>query len=607
MNYKTVIKLLLAKKNFENKYLRYFNIYLLPILTTISFVYIRTFIDLYLNPTPYYTFTIVVIIHALVGGVYSGLWTAFLTAFVGNLVFMEPTGQFKFNESVYITQTLMYLVPAVIIGIFVGKVGESEKRISEMTKVLATNQEKYKKIMNNVFTIIAIVNPDGTITEINENFSSSVGSNWDKLIGTNIVDTSLWSYDKNVQTRLREAMQHVSNTNSSKYEEVIHIGNNLFMDVEINMVGIDKDKDGDVDYILINAVDISSRKLVEQETVRRDKLFSKLVESNIIGMVIGTDKGEIIETNDAFLEMIGYRKEDFERGLNWSDIMDSDSTIVVEGLGAIDDGYASPVERQLLHKKGHKVAAMVSCVTLSKKNSTSLYIVVNLSYQKEVERRKDEFINIASHELKTPMTILKGYIQILNKRLSKTSDDYTVFLRQIDHEIDKMNVLINELHDITKVEAGKLNITKEKLNIIDVINNSLIQIEPFSDSHKVVFNNKQKKIQVMADSRRIEQVLLNLLTNAIKYSPANTTIKIKVEKNDSYVTVKVVDQGKGIPRSKVKKIFTKFFQVEKSADGIEGLGLGLYISAEIIKNHNGKIGVKSEMGKGSTFYFKLPV
>lgn len=219
-------------------------------------------------------------------------------------------------------------------------------------------------------------------------------------------------------------------------------------------------------------------------------------------------------------------------------------------------------------------------------------------------RLKDEFMNIASHELKTPITSTKLYLQLLKKQRKK-DEKSKMLIGKIDKQVDKMTNLINVLLDVSRIETGRITLNKEVINLSKLAKNSLMDMQKMADKHKMAFIGP-KALYLKADRLRIGQVIANLLTNAVKYSPKHGTITLMVKKRGNTAVVSVKDQGIGIEASHQKKLFSKYYQIERK-DKSEGLGLGLYISKEIIKAHGGSIWLKSALKKGSTFFFSLPI
>lgn len=231
--------------------------------------------------------------------------------------------------------------------------------------------------------------------------------------------------------------------------------------------------------------------------------------------------------------------------------------------------------------------------------------------QKKVEKEKDEFLSIASHELKTPLTSIKAYVQLLERKLKLDKESAEAgFLTKVQDQIEKLNTLITDLLDVSKIENGKLKITKKPVNLESVISNAIDTIVQTHESRvKIKRDGIKPDILIPLDAIRIEQVLINFLTNAIKYSPQNNQVIVTtfVDEEEQEVRVSVTDFGIGIPDFKQEAVFNKFYRVEESSLQFQGMGIGLFICSEIIKQHHGNIGVSSKVDEGSTFYFTLPL
>lgn len=230
-----------------------------------------------------------------------------------------------------------------------------------------------------------------------------------------------------------------------------------------------------------------------------------------------------------------------------------------------------------------------------------------IEFRKKAERKKDEFISIASHELKTPLTSVKGYVQLLGRSIDK-GDIETVkkHLGKAQVQLDKLNDLIADLLDISKIESGKLKFNKKHFNLDQVLDNVIEVMHQANPDFTITRNGKVPK-EIYGDEMRIEQVIVNFLTNAIKYSPGTNKIHVNVQVREGMLYLGVRDYGIGIDPELQKNVFEKFYRVEETAIHFQGLGIGLYISAEIINRHGGEVGVKSELGQGSEFYFTLPL
>lgn len=238
--------------------------------------------------------------------------------------------------------------------------------------------------------------------------------------------------------------------------------------------------------------------------------------------------------------------------------------------------------------------------------ATVLSMTRDITEMKNVQTRQAEYLDIASHELKTPLTSLKAFTQLLHLKLSKNSDsDSAQYLLKMQHQIDKLNNLVSELLDSNQVTSGRVGLKYHKFNFDHLVKENVEQMQHTSAKHQIIVKGETNKY-IIADKNKVSQVLINLLSNAIKYAPESQRIIVQLIPTADGVMCWVQDFGIGVPKDKQGRIFDRFFRVEKDKEGFPGLGLGLYICAEIIEMHGGKIWVNSEEGKGSTFCFTLP-
>jgi two-component system CheB/CheR fusion protein len=230
---------------------------------------------------------------------------------------------------------------------------------------------------------------------------------------------------------------------------------------------------------------------------------------------------------------------------------------------------------------------------------------IDIDDQKKELEKKDEFISVASHELKTPLTSLKGYIQLMEFQ-ENLSDAAKIYVSKATSSVNKLQHLIDELLDASKIKAGKLKFNKEELNLTNLVDLCIENSTYIYPLHQIK-KELQDDIIVCGNAERLEQVLMNLINNAVKYSPNRKEIIIRAEKNESSAIVSVIDYGIGMVKSDQELIFQRFYRANGHESTMPGLGMGLYISSEIIKEHNGEIHVRSKLNEGSVFSFSLPL
>jgi len=230
-----------------------------------------------------------------------------------------------------------------------------------------------------------------------------------------------------------------------------------------------------------------------------------------------------------------------------------------------------------------------------------------LRQSKIVDEKKTEFISVASHELKTPITIIKAYTQIARRFRDECPPKVQELMAKIDDQSAKLLSLINQMLDLSKMENGYLQYSFENLTLNDYILNMLSVFRHIMPDHEII-SDLCRDVTVNIDKLRMEQVFSNLLGNAAKYSAKNTTIHIKCTlAGDGFITVAVTDQGLGLSYANMQSVFEKFYRAKDVIQTHAGLGMGLFITSKIVTDHGGKIWVESVEGKGSTFFFTIPV
>jgi signal transduction histidine kinase len=223
---------------------------------------------------------------------------------------------------------------------------------------------------------------------------------------------------------------------------------------------------------------------------------------------------------------------------------------------------------------------------------------------KENQERKDEFIGIASHELKTPLTTIKGYMDLL--AMTEETQPQKLYVQKALESLKKLENLIKDLLDVSKIQSGQLELNITEFDIDTLLNETISAIQMVTPSHQIIRKGDTGHLLIHADRQRIEQVLVNLLSNAVKYSPGEKEVFVYNKINKTELTISIRDFGNGVPQEEQSNIFERFYRTKELSVHVSGFGLGLYICQDIINRHNGRIGVESA-GKGSVFYFSLPL
>jgi len=360
--------------------------------------------------------------------------------------------------------------------------------------------------------------------------------------------------------------------------------------------------------------EIKKRKKAEEALRKSDKLLNKTQEIAHLGSwefdivsknrywsdetyrIYGYKPRTIVPSHKAFLDVVHPDDQKI------SDTAYNNS--LKDNLGGYSAEYRiikkSTGEERILYDKCEHIR------NSSGKIIRSIGMVQDVTERRNLDQRKDDFITIAGHELRTPVSAIKLVTQVLQGMLAK-HPEATRYLKKIEDQSNIQANLINDLLSVSKIQTGKLEIRKEEFKLQDLIDDVAEDIQKTTLEHKIIIKNKVYG-KMFTDKEKVRQVLVNFCTNAIKFSPKGEKIIINVRKNKKNITVGVTDYGVGIPKAHQGKIFHRFYRVYGSGDkAYPGLGMGLYISYQIIKLLGGDMWFKSTSGKGSTFYFSLPL
>ena len=366
-----------------------------------------------------------------------------------------------------------------------------------------------------------------------------------------------------------------------------------------------------IDVLIVR--EIAARQIAEDGKLQLQTILQQLP----VGVLLVEANGKTMEGNRQLEKILGRRisgtlnlnpsYQSLYTATNNQNLSTKDWPIV----RALTKGeVVTAEEMEFLKDDQQKLLLRVNAAPVKNKNNHIIAAVSTLydvTREKELENRKDDFINMASHELKTPLTSMKIYIEILSNIIKKSHDPKsTKVINSIKNQTERLQELINDLLDVSRIQTGKLNFNKEQFYINELVTEAVEVLQSTTDSRKLILK-AAPKIKVSADRFRIYQVLTNLITNAIKYSGDSTDIIINIKKDTNKVIISVQDFGIGISKSEQKRVFDRLYQVtDPTEKTFPGLGMGLYISHEIIKRHKGKIWVEGDKGKGSTFFFTLP-
>lgn len=375
-----------------------------------------------------------------------------------------------------------------------------------------------------------------------------------------------------------------------------------------------KDTKGKVTNLVIQHQDITDLKNSEEKIKISEERLRLALNAGDIGVWDWDIENNLLTWTDQVYKIHRVSKANFKPTVkNLLDLIyKEDREVVKEAIDqSLNNRTPYEINFRINTKDGQirwvSTRAVVFCDSHGKP-TRMLGATSDVTKQKQLEQEKNDFLSMASHELKTPITSLKLFIDLLCREASKSdSEKIVTYAKRIQDQANRLMELTNDLLDVSKIETGKLLLKKVIFNLNDFIKDIVADLQPTATKHKIIIKDIPN-IKIFADRYRIYQVLVNLITNAIKYSEDGKII-ISAIKKEKEVIISVQDFGLGIPKHQQNKIFERLYQAKDSGQSktYPGLGLGLYISKEIILRHGGRIWVESKKGKGSTFFFSLPL
>lgn len=357
------------------------------------------------------------------------------------------------------------------------------------------------------------------------------------------------------------------------------------------------------------AIALENARLYEAEQ-RKSAEISAIISSMADGLIVTTPQGEIILVNPVVENIFG---------INQDSVLGKHFDILFDGLH-FNCHHAKVIQEMketfteiVLQKPSESFFRLYSTPMTGIDGTVKgvVTLLQDITELKKIGKMKSELVSLVTHELKTPLTSIQGFVEVLLVR-ELPRERIVNYLTIVKQETMRLVSLINNLLDLSKLEAGKLKLNKVSVDLVALIQESMCPMEQLSNDHQFIFipsdSHKECLRSVYADRDMIAQVLNNLLSNAVKYSPLGGTVTISLICQDQYVEVSVTDEGIGIPEDKLPHLFERFYRVKTpSTKSIKGTGLGLANSKYIIEQHCGVMHVRSIEGVGSTFTFTLPI
>jgi two-component system CheB/CheR fusion protein len=459
---------------------------------------------------------------------------------------------------------------------------------------------KFNTIFDLTSVASKIIRSDLTILKVNKAFCELLGYLPEEIEGTKILDHACEEYIVHWY-RLQEELWS-KKVPHFKLEACLYRKDRNFVWVDVTTI-LYNDQGDTYGFTVLD--DISGLKK-HQESEKRLNVALKYSDTAVWELNLETN--EVFRSADHD-QIFGYA----QRQPHWTlenyypHIAEQDLPAFKTAIQHIETQGGIDVQVRLVRADGILRWLNIKGKTETNKNGKAVKLigVINdITKDKIIERHKDDFIGIASHELKTPVTSLKASLQLLDRSPEPQSERNRMLLSQANKGINRISLIIDDLLNAGKNYSDQLEFRKTTFNLYELAQEICDQFVP-SETQTVTLNGDKEMI-IQADSERVGRVLTNLISNAIKYAPDSAKIKVELQDEATFVKVSVTDKGPGISKEKIPLLFDRYYQADTQQTQYSGLGLGLFICANIIRKHGGEIGVDSELGQGSTFWFTLP-
>ncbi len=484
----------------------------------------------------------------------------------------------------------------------------TNEELTESARLLELSEERFRNLIQQApFAICVIRANDLVVSEVNDRYLELVGKARDTLDGKPIWDgvpEAAEAYSPIMEKVFQSGEAFVATE-----AELVLIRNGspeqVFIDFVYEPV---TDLLGSVSAVMVVGIDVSEKVRTRHAIEEVEERIRLAVEAAEIGTYeLNYNTGELVGSA-RFDEIFG-----LGNGVNRETIIDHYHP---------DDAHLSVLAHEEAKKTGRifyearyiregsplKWLRFQAKVYFDAKGNRTrtLGTVMDVTVYKALQQQKDDFISIASHELKTPLTTLKASLQLLVRmRENPNTLLFPKVIDQASRSMDKITELVDDLLNVSKINQGHVGLKKSWFNLGDMLEKCCLHVRE-SGSHELVLEG-DTSLMVFADEHRIDQVVVNLVNNAVKYAPDSKRIFLGIKASGESVKISVRDNGPGIPADKLPHLFDRYFRADEMGTQVSGLGLGLFICADIVQRHGGEIGVDSEPGQGSNFFFTLPL
>jgi len=489
----------------------------------------------------------------------------------------------------------------------------TERRRTE--EALLDSEARYRAF-SDATTEGIILHDQGRIMEVNQAIVDHFGYSREELLGMSVLDITA--------PPCREEMRrHIQAGDPGPYEAVSLHKDDATTNGEIRARNINY-KGRPVRVVAIR--DITERKRIEEQlaqSLHETQQWAAELDATISaiadGVIVYGPRAEIVRINEAARSIFGYspriEMQPFAERIISLHMETPDGRPIpldehpnMQALrGKVVRGKVMAVHR-LDGKTIWITASTAPILDAAGHISGAVASVSDITPLRELQQRQEDLLHIVSHDLRLPLTVIRGHMQLIEPILQQqgVNAELKGSTDAIDRAVQRLNAMIQDLVDMARLEGGQMQLERQAVALAPFVQDLLRRLAGTLDVGRIVIEVPPDLPPVCADYNRLERILLNLLSNALKYSPAGTTVRIRAEARETEVVVAVIDQGRGIMPDDLPKLFQRFYRTTAERR-TEGLGLGLYITRLLVEAHGGRIWVESEVGKGSTFTFTLPI